>query len=53
MALKYTYRYKHYEDMIVSLSYEEKKTSERMRVEQQEIGKLENLELVIEKYVHS
>ncbi len=42
-------KFKHYEDMIVSLNYEEKRTNERMKAEQEEIDKIENLMSIIEK----
>lgn len=42
-------KFKHFEDMIVSLSYEEKRTSERMKAEQEEIDKIESLMSIIEK----
>ena len=40
---------KHNEDMIVSLSYEEKRSKERVRAEQEQIDKIKNLLGVIEK----
>lgn len=42
-------KFKHFEDMIVSLNYEEKRTSERMKAEQEEIEKIESLIEMIEK----
>jgi tuftelin-interacting protein 11 len=40
---------KHNEDMIVSLSYEEKRSREKVRVEQEQIDKIKNLLGVIDK----
>jgi tuftelin-interacting protein 11 len=40
---------KHNEDMIVSLSYEEKRSRERVRAEQEQIDKIKNLLGVIDK----
>ena len=40
---------KHNEDMIVSLSYEEKRSRERVRAEQEQIDKIKNLLDVIDK----
>lgn len=40
---------KHYEDSLVGLSYEEKKTRERMNAEKEQIERINNLMGVIEK----